>query len=281
MSVQALANNRIVARMEALRSSGTRGLAPYITAGDGGLDVTAALLWELEDLGAACVELGVPFSDPIADGPVLQAAAQRSLDAGTRLEGILDRVRQLRGEGLELPIALFSYANPLIHLGWDVACERLAAAGVDGLLVPDLPAEEGEALQRPALAQGLCPIFFVAPTTSSSRAQRAASLSRGFLYAIGRFGITGAATEFSKEAQDFLERMAGVADMPLAVGFGLRTPEDIVAATRSADVAIVGSALVQAIHDALQGANPNSDPITVARGAARTFLTPLLEALPR
>ena len=137
------ASNRLIEATSALRRDGRRGLSPYITAGDGGLDRTCALLHALERAGATCCELGVPFSDPIADGPVLQAAADRALAAGTTVDGIFATVKRFRDEGGSLPIALMSYCNPLGHRGWPEACAQAAAAGVDALILPDLPVEEG------------------------------------------------------------------------------------------------------------------------------------------
>ena len=251
-----------------LESTRLRGVAPYVTAGDGGLERTLAVLSALEGAGAACVELGVPFSDPIADGPVLQAAAERALAAGTTVDGILDTVREYRSAGGALPIVLFTYANPLFRRGWGPATRDLAAAGVDGLLVPDLPVEEGAEMRTAALEAGLAPMFFVAPNTSEPRARAAVEASRGFVYAIGRFGVTGAETTLDRDALAFLDRVRSWSDLPLAVGFGLRDREQVAEVLRHADLAIVGSALVQHLHEA-------SD----APRAAAKFLTQLSEGV--
>jgi len=261
----------------ALAAAGDCGIAPYVTAGDGGLDRTLAVLHALEDAGSACVELGVPFSDPIADGPILQAAAQRALDAGTTLDGILELVRRFRDAGGTLPILIFSYVNPLLRRGAARVARSLAEAGADGLLVPDLPVEEGRELRDAVLEAGLAPIFFVTPTTSDERARRAAEASRGFLYVIGRTGITGASTTLGADVQEYLARMRALCDLPLGVGFGLRTPEQVTAVARHATLAIVGSALVEHIHRAADGAQ---HPDTAAAQAAHEFVTNLKTGIP-
>ena len=273
--------DRLEAVTSALASAGECGIAPYVTAGDGGLDRTLAVLHALEDAGAACVELGVPFSDPIADGPVLQAAAQRALDAGTTLDGILDLVRRYRDAGGALPILAFSYVNPLLQRGATAVTRALRDAGVDGLLVPDLPVEEGRELQDSALAAGLAPIFFVTPTTSDERARRAAEASRGFLYVIGRTGVTGASTVLDADTLQFVARMRALCDLPLGVGFGLRTPEQVAAVARHATLAIVGSALVAHIHAAADGAVDGAqDPDAAAARAAYDFVLNLRTGIP-
>jgi len=254
-------SNRLVEAMTELRSRGARGLSPYITAGDGGLDRTKRLLHALQKAGATCCELGVPFSDPIADGPVLQAAAERALAAGTTLNGILDMVRRFRDEGGTLPIALMSYCNPLAHRGWEVACQQVAQAGVDALILPDLPVEEGEPVQAAAAKNGLCTVFFAAPTSGPDRIRRAAEASQGFLYVVGRTGVTGAGTQFDSSALEFIAEVRDLAGKtPTAVGFGIASAADVTAATLHADLAIVGTALVRRIHDA----GPNDDAAVAA-----------------
>ena len=270
--------NRLVARMQAMQNSGQRGVAPYVTAGDGGLDTTLAVLRALEAAGASCVELGVPFSDPIADGPVLQAAADRSLSAGTHLDGILAMLRRFRagGDGApagQMPVAVMSYANPLLRRGWMEVCRSIADAGGDALIVPDLPLEESKPVQAAADQAGLCLILLVAPTTSDERLQAAAESSRGFLYVVGRFGVTGGRTEFDDQTTAFLKRVRSVSRLPLAVGFGIANAQHVEAATRHAELAIVGSALVRHLHEtASQGGDP-------AAAAAR-FLESLQQGLP-
>jgi len=263
--------NRLESKLASLRSRGARGLAPYVTAGDGGLETTLAVLRAIDEAGAACVELGFPFSDPIADGPVLQAAADRALAAGTTFGGVLETLARFRAES-ELPIVVMTYANPLLVRGWRASASAIAEAGGDGLIVADLPVEEGEEAASAALAAGLAPVFFVSPTTSDARVDRAVAASRGFVYAIGRFGVTGAVTELDGRAQEFLERVRRRAgDLPVAVGFGISSARSVAAALVHADLAIVGSALVERIH----AAGPRA-----AAAAARDFVLELRKGVP-
>ncbi len=274
---------RLEDRLQAMRAEGRRGLAPYLTAGDGGLETTLAALRALEAAGCACVELGVPFSDPVADGPVLQEAAGRALEAGTDLDGILSMLREYRSGSRghppgEMPVAVMSYANPLLRRGWMEACHALAEAGADAVLVADLPVEEGGPLREAALEAGLAPVFFISPTTSERRGRAAAEASRGFLYLIGRTGVTGSATHFDETTRAFLARVRGWTGLPLAVGFGIRDPEGMREALAHADLAIVGTALVQRMHEAAR-AEPGAF-VEAAAAAAGAFARELLEALP-
>jgi len=242
--------NRLEASVEALAVRGACGIAPYVTAGDGGLARTLLVLHALERAGAAAVELGVPFSDPIADGPLLQAAAQRSLEGGTTFAGVLELARAYRAEGGSLPLCAFTYANPLLRRGVAAGVEALAAAGFDGLLVPDLPLEESGELFAAATGAGLAPVAFVTPTTSDSRARAAGAASRGFVYVIGRVGITGARTALDPATLAYLARVRALCERPLGVGFGLASAEQVAAIAPHATLAIVGTALVQRIHEA-------------------------------
>jgi tryptophan synthase alpha chain len=272
--------NRLQSRLERLSATGDTGLAPYVTAGDGSVDTTLGVVRALESAGAAVVELGVPFSDPIADGPVLQAAAGRALASGTTFDDVLGVVAALRRGGVghspsDLPVIIFSYANPLLRRGWDRACGLITDAGGDGLIVPDRPVEEGEAMRYAAREHGLCPIFFVTPTTSERRVRDAASASRGFLYVVGRLGVTGGVTSWDAEARRFLARIRDNTDLPLGVGFGLSSRADVAEVARFAELAIVGSALVDHIHRA----SGDGAGITAAAAAAM-FMTQLAEGLP-
>jgi tryptophan synthase alpha chain len=278
-------SGRLERRTQELQAAGSCGIAPYVTAGDGGLQRTGEILHALERAGAACVELGVPFSDPIADGPILQAAAQRALEQGTSLTGILDCVRAYRAAGGELPIALFSYANPLIGprtgslaTRWRAACADLKDAGVDALLVPDLPIEEGADLGSAAGEHDLAPIFFVSPTTSPERIVQAAEASRGFLYAIGRTGITGARAELGQETEAFLKNIRAATGLPIGVGFGIADAQQVRIVAQHAELAIVGSAIVQYIHEAAQRDPASSTGAAVK--AAGQFVTQLQKGLP-
>jgi len=237
--------NRLESKLRALRAEGRHGVSPFLTAGDG---PTLEILRALDREGVACVELGLPFSDPIADGPVLQAASRRALAAGTTFESTLDTLRAFRAES-ELPVALMGYANPLVRRGFGAAVRAIAEAGGDAVLVADLPPEEAGELVSACDAVDVCPIFFAAPTSPDERIAAAAAASRGFLYTVGRVGVTGRPTELDEDTQAFLERTRQLAgELPLAVGFGIATPEHVRAACRHADVAIVGSAFVERLH---------------------------------
>ncbi|QDV07954.1 Tryptophan synthase alpha chain [Planctomycetes bacterium Poly30] len=262
-----------------LRASGATRIAPYLTAGDGGLDRTLELLRAVEESGAACVELGVPFSDPIADGPTLQEAAARALAAGTTLDGIERTVRAFRDGGGTVPILAFSYLNPLMSGGSAGALGRrlasLRQAGFDGVLIPDLPLEEAPVLSALAENHGLCATLFCAPTTTDERLARAAEATRGFLYVVGRTGVTGANTAVSHTSSAYLERVRKFSgDTPLGVGFGIRTAEQVAAVGEHAELAIVGSALVAAIHEAGSGGGGDATARAVER--ARTFMASLV-----
>ena len=270
-----MSNNRIERALLDLQRAGRAGVAPYVTAGDGGLDTTKAVLLALEEGGATCVELGVPFSDPIADGPVLQAAAARALASGTSLRSILKMLSELRAEGCELPIALFSYANPLYHMGWESAARASREAGVDGWLVPDMIPEQAGPMRKAADGADIACIFFAAPTSSSARIRAAAEASRGFLYAIGRVGVTGGATTLDASTLQFLAQLRSDCALPIGVGFGLRDAQQIAAVTQHAELAIVGSAFVQRLHD-VHAKDPS--PRAVAQEAS-VYLNELQQGL--
>jgi len=260
-------SNRLETRVQALVDESARGVAPYLTAGDGGMDVTLEVLQALDAGGASCVELGVPFSDPIADGPVLQAAAHRALESGASLHAVLEMLSEFRTRGGTVPVAIMSYANPLYALGWTAAAKLVADAGADALIVPDLPIEEGMSMGEAANEFDICPIFFASPTSRDERIVEASARSRGFLYVVGRTGVTGSKTAFGQDVQSFLERVAALSDIPLGIGFGISTGEDVREAVRHARMAIVGTALVQHLHEA----GPQS-----ASEAAHSFLKDLL-----
>lgn len=256
---------------------GETRIAPYLTAGDGGLDRTLRLLQTAEAAGAACVELGVPFSDPIADGPVLQAAAQRALAAGTTLDGIRRVVARFRTEGGQLPIIAFSYLNPLLSGGLRDNLARLADSGFDGVLIPDVPVEESETLVSLGESHGLTTSLFCAPTTSDVRLLQVAAATKGFLYVVGRVGVTGRSTDVSGTSESYLGRVRSAAPgVPLGVGFGIRSGPQVTGVAAHAELAIVGSALVQSIHGAASLAPSAPDDAAVA--ACRSMLESLHSA---
>jgi tryptophan synthase alpha chain len=220
---------------------------PYITAGDPGLDVTAALLHALADAGADVIEIGVPFSDPIADGPVNQRAAARALAAGTTLSGILGLVAQERAR-VGVPIVLFTYVNPILARGPERFAEQAAASGVDGILCVDLPPEEAAEIAAPLLERGLDTIFLLAPTSTKERMRLVARTSTGFAYYVSRTGVTGERASLPRELQREVKAVRKSLPVPLAVGFGISTPEQVRAVGRIADGVVVGSALVRLIE---------------------------------
>jgi len=240
--------SRITRTFERLRTKGRTGLVTYVTAGDPDLPRTADILMALDRAGADVLEVGVPFSDPLADGPVIQRATERALAAGTTLSGVLEMVADVR-ETIRAPIVLFSYANPVVRLGLDAFVRRAAAAGVDGVLMLDLPPEESADFRDALTGAGIDTIFLLSPTTSVARIRRAAALGGGFLYGISRLGVTGAREDVADSAQALAARVRTETGMPLALGFGFSTPEHVRQVGAWADAAVVGSALVRVIAE--------------------------------
>lgn len=236
--------SRLEAAFAALAASGRVGLVTYVTAGDPDLERSATVLRALDRGGADVIEVGVPFSDPLADGPVIQRASERAIRAGATLARALDLVAGARGD-LAAPVVLFTYANPVLRLGVDRFAARAAEAGVDGVLVLDLPIEEAGPLHTTLAAAGLDTIFLLSPTTSDERIEAAARLGRGFLYAISRLGVTGARDAVASGAEALARRIRRHTRLPIAVGFGLSRPEHVAAVGRFAEAAVVGSALVE------------------------------------
>jgi tryptophan synthase alpha chain len=231
-----------------LRDRGECALVPFITAGDPDLATTALALKALDDHGADLIELGVPYSDPLADGPVIQAAATRALAQGTSLDQVLALVAEV-GPTLRSPIILFTYYNPIFHRGIDRFLEQVAKAGVKGLVVPDLPLEEAHPLLDKATAVGVEVILLVAPTTPPERIRAIAAQSQGFIYLVSTTGVTGVRTQLESRVQDLLMELRETTDMPIGVGFGISQPEHAKQVMEwGADAAIVGSAFVQRLN---------------------------------
>jgi tryptophan synthase alpha chain len=248
---------RLAAAFERLRAARNGpGLVTYVTAGDPDLPSTEGILRALERGGADVLEVGVPFSDPLADGPVIQRATERALASGTTLAGVLDMVRRLRTD-LRAPIVIFSYANPILRLGAERFAEQARDAGVDGVLVLDLPIEEADEFRALLSSRGIDTILLLSPTTTDERLRRAASLGSGFLYAISRLGVTGARDALAAGSEEMVRRIRAVSSLPIALGFGISKPEHVRQVGQWADAAVVGSALVSVIADA--GASPDLD----------------------
>jgi len=238
---------RIEQKFAELSSRGEAALIPFIVAGDPSLEATRALVLEFEARGADLIELGVPFSDPMADGPANQRALARGLKSGASLAAILAMVSELRHE-TEIPIILFGYYNPFMHYGCERLCADAARAGIDGLLAIDLPPEESPELSRPARAAGLDLIYLLAPTTPLERSQRIADAASGFLYYVAVLGVTGARTQLAADLQSRVRELRSVTDLPIGVGFGISTPEQAAEVATYADAVVVGSALSLAIE---------------------------------
>jgi len=240
---------RIGRRFEDLRRSGDLGLVAYLTAGDPSLDATYRIVLAAAEAGADVIELGVPFSDPLADGPVIQRASERALAAGTTLARVLDLIAQIRRES-EVPLVVFSYFNPILQMGVDAFAARAQAAGADGVLVTDLPPEDSAEHVRALRAHNLDSIFLAAPTTGDERMRCIAEHSTGFLYVISRTGVTGERDALADELPALLRRARRATDLPLAVGFGISLPGHVSVLGGLADAAVVGSALVAEVERA-------------------------------
>jgi tryptophan synthase alpha chain len=234
--------HRIAATFRELRARNEAALIPYVVAGDPNLDATVALVREFAARGADIIELGVPFSDPMADGPANQRAAQRGLKSGASLTAIFSMVSELRKE-TEIPLILFGYFNPIFHYGCERLCADAARAGIDALLVVDLPPDEAGELKTPARANGLDLIFLLAPTTPIERARKVVSTASGFIYYVSVTGVTGARTVLASDLEEQVTNLRSVTDLPIGVGFGISTPEQAGQVARFADAVVVGSAI--------------------------------------
>jgi tryptophan synthase alpha chain len=239
--------SRIREKFGELKRSGRGGFIPFITAGDPDLATTERLLIELAKAGADIIELGVPFSDPVADGEVIQRASERALKNGVTVREALTCAMNLR-QHIDVPIVLFSYFNPLLQFGQKRLAVAARQAGIDGILVTDLIPEEAESWIQNLLRHELDPIFLVAPTTSDKRLARITQHARGFIYAVSRAGVTGARDQMTCDAADLVKRVRSISDLPVAVGFGISSPEQVRAVCRFADAAVVGSAIVSEIE---------------------------------
>jgi tryptophan synthase alpha chain len=238
---------RIAETFAALRSRGEVALIPYITAGDPDLDTTFQLVRELAQQGADLIELGVPFSDPMADGPTHQRAAERALRSGTSLGRVLELVQNLR-RALTVPLILFTYYNPVFRYGGERFARDTRQAGADGVLCVDLPPEEADELKRETDRQDLDLIFLLAPTSSLSRVRIVLTRARGFVYYVAVTGVTGARATLPPDLSEMVRRIRAISPVPVGVGFGISSPEQAAQVASVADAVIVGSALSQIIE---------------------------------
>ena len=240
---------RIRRRFEELGRRGEMGLVAFITAGDPSLEATESFVLALDAAGADVVELGVPFSDPVADGPAIQRSSERALRAGTTLSGVLDLVASIRRKS-DVALVLFSYYNPVLQMGLERFASRAADAGADGVLITDLTPEEAGDYRRIMHAQSLDTIFLAAPTSTDERLARIAEVSSGFLYVVSRTGVTGARESLPEDLPSMIRRVRRATPLPIAVGFGISLPGQVSILGGLADAAVVGSALVLEVEKA-------------------------------
>jgi len=241
--------SRIAQRFTELKAEHRAAFVPFITAGDPDLEISQAILNALPGAGADLIELGMPFSDPMADGPAVQASSQRALKAGATMARTLELVRDFRTRDSKTPIVLMGYYNPVHAIGADVFVKQVAAAGADGLIIVDLPPEEDAVLQGPAKAAGLDVIRLVTPTTHEARLAKVVNGASGFLYYVSIAGVTGTKSFAEADVKAALARIRKATNLPIAVGFGIRTPAQAGAIAGFADAAVVGSAIVSVIGD--------------------------------
>jgi tryptophan synthase alpha chain len=271
---------RISRRFAELRAAGELGIVAFITAGDPSLDATHRFVLALADAGADVIELGVPFSDPLADGPTIQRASERALKAGATLAGILDLVKQVR-EVSQVPLVLFSYYNPVFQMGLEKFAAAASSAGVDGVLITDLTPEESEDYRRILVAHHLDTIFLGAPTSTDERLVKIAACSSGFLYLISRTGVTGAKEALPDDLPSLVRRARAVTRLPIAVGFGISLPGHVSVLGGLADAAVVGSALVSEIEKATSSNATSAPSINAAAAALAERVRSLKEAARR
>jgi tryptophan synthase alpha chain len=243
-----LSTSRIQEKFRQLQEARAKGLVIYITAGDPSLEATGSLLEAAQNGGADIIELGIPFSDPLADGPVIQRASERALAGGTTLSKVLRMLPEWRRR-VQAPIVLFTYYNPILQYGLEKFAHEASEAGADGVLALDLSPEESASYIETMRKWNLDTVFLAAPTSTDERLQRVANASTGFLYLIARAGVTGERNQISESTWPLVERVRKITQLPLAVGFGLSTPEQIRAVEELADAAVVGSAIVRRIEE--------------------------------
>ncbi len=233
-------------------------LVAYVTCGDPDLATTREIVLAAIEAGAGIIELGVPFSDPLADGPVIQRASERALKHGTSLEQVLKLAAEIREHSQSAGLIIFSYLNPILQMGMEKFCKVARHAGLDGVLITDLPVEESKDYQREARNNDLVTVFLAAPTSTNERLKRIAAVSTGFVYAISRTGVTGTRQQMPEDASGLVKRLRRFTKLPVAVGFGISTPEQFASVGKFAEAAVVGSAIVQTIER-----NPGREPAAV------------------
>jgi tryptophan synthase alpha chain len=271
--------NRIDAAFSRLQSAGRTALVPYIAAGDPSPAATVPLMHALVAAGADIIELGVPFSDPMADGPVIQRAAERAIAQGVSLAQVLEFVAEFRKTDADTPVVLMGYANPIERMGQTAFSQRARAAGVDGVLVVDYPPEEVDAFAGQLGADGICPIFLLAPTSTQARIQSVAQVARGYVYYVSLKGVTGAGSLDTSDVQQRLEVIRRHVKIPVGVGFGIRDAESASRIARHADAVVIGSRLIQAMEEAVAAESSPARRTEAAVAAAGQWLAGIRAAL--
>jgi len=275
MSIPAAQPNRIAKCFATLRAAGEMGIVAYITAGDPSIDATLEFVLALEEAGTDVIELGVPFSDPLADGPTIQRASERALQSGASLPKILELVSRIR-KSSQIPLVLFSYYNPILQMGLEAFAASASEAGVDGVLATDLSPEESVEYRRILATHHLDTIFLCAPTSTDERLASIAECSSGFLYLVSRTGVTGAKDTLPDDLPALLRRLRNFTTLPIAVGFGISLPGHVTLLGGLADAAVVGSSLVAEIEHAKtpqQAAKALHERIGILKEAARHGLS--------
>jgi tryptophan synthase alpha chain len=250
--------NRLKIEFNKLKAENRGGFIPFIVAGDPNLETTKDLILELAKQGASVIELGVPFSDPVADGVTIQASGERALRNQISVKDILQVVAEIRADGCEIPIILFGYFNPILQFGLEKFVEEAVKSSIDGILITDLVPEEAEEFRRILAAKDLALIMLAAPTSSDERLKKICEKASGFVYAVSRAGVTGVRTDLSNDAENLVKRLRKFTDLPIAVGFGISNSEQVAETWKYADAAVVGSAIVAEIMRIEP--NPNNVP---------------------
>jgi tryptophan synthase alpha chain len=264
--------SRISGVFSALRDQGRQALIPFVTAGDPHPDVTLPLMQAMVEAGADIIELGVPFSDPMADGPVIQRASERALEHHISLHDVIEIVRRFRETDQATPVVLMGYLNPLEVMGYEAFAELAAGAGVDGVLTVDIPPEEGETFVPAMKAHGIDPIFLLAPTSNHARIERITAAASGFVYYVSLKGVTGAANLSLDSVRAKLAEIRGSTDLPVGVGFGIKDAATAAAMAEFADAVVVGSALVSRIEDNLDDPDKGIAEIKAMLSEMRTAM---------
>jgi tryptophan synthase alpha chain len=266
--------NRITKKFIELRSNNQKGFIPFIVAGDPNLSVTAKLISELAQKGASVIELGIPFSDPVADGVTIQAASERALRNKICVQDVLQIVSEIRQKGIETPVILFSYFNPILQSGLKKFAESAKKSGVDGVLITDLVPEEAEEFRQILTEKELALIMLAAPTSSDERLQKICEKADGFVYAVSRAGVTGARNETSATAENLVKRLRNFTHLPIAVGFGISSATQVAETWKYADAAVIGSAIVAEIERLSLITDTNSDEFIEKIGEFAKALLP-------